>query len=67
MIILETWALFISLPKLIKALRQSADNKEQPNTNLDRQLGRLIKQNQIASIALSVLGVVVLFLVAALP
>jgi len=67
MIILEIWVLFISLPKLIKALRQSADNKEQPNTILDRQIGRLIKRNQIVSIALSVLSMVVLFLVAALP
>lgn len=67
MIILEIWVLFTSLPKLIKALRQSAENEEPPNTILDRQLGRLIKQNQIASIALSVLGLVVLFLVAALP
>lgn len=67
MIILEIWVLYISLPKLINVLRQLADNKEQSNTILDRQLGKLIKQNQIASISLSVLGVVVLFLVAALP
>ena len=67
MIILEIWVLFISLPKLIKALRQSADHKEQPNTILDRQVGKLIRQNQIVSIALSVLSMVVLFLVAALP
>jgi len=67
MIILEIWVLYISLPKLINVIRQLADNKEQSNTILDRQLGKLIKQNQIASISLSVLGVVVLFLVAALP
>ena len=68
MIILEIWVLFISLPKLINVVRQLADNKEPPNTVIvTRQLGRLIKQNQISSIALSILGLVVLFLVAALP
>jgi len=67
MIILEIWVLFVSLPKLIRTSRRLADNKEQANASLDSQLVGTVRQNQIASIALSFLGAVVLFLVAALP
>jgi 1,4-dihydroxy-2-naphthoate octaprenyltransferase len=56
MIILEIWVLFISLPKLIKTSRQLADNEDQAKAILDTKLLGMVRQNELASIALSFLG-----------